>query len=159
MAHTYWSVGPSWFNEGMADIYAILAIEEMSKNPPAAWRGIDADLEGHYRSRKAQVEAGRFPPNLTLPQRLASDGLYEVADVFLLELRQQIGAEAFIETARQVYLASDFGRYHLREKRIEDMLLAAAQPGARDEVKALFNRFVWGDNGERYRELQELDAP
>jgi hypothetical protein len=158
LAHSYWSMGPSWFNEGLADIYAILTLEKLSDDRPEGWSSLPADLDSYYGSRKRQVDAGRFP-EMALPRRLASDGLYEVADVFLLDIRRRLGAEAFSQAVREMYLASDFGRYVLREKRIEDMFLKYAKAGDRDEIMALFNRVVWGDNGERYRELAEQEAP
>jgi hypothetical protein len=158
VAHTYWSVGPSWFNEGMADIYSVILLERMNADPPPGWRGFGATLDAFYRSRKSQVEGGRFP-NMTLARRFAQDGLYEVASVFLLDIRQAIGEEAFAAAVRDIYLASDFGRYNLSEKRIQDFFLERADALARPEVMALFNRHVWGDNGERYQRLKELDAP
>ncbi len=158
LAHTYWSMGPSWHNEGMADIYAVLALERLNEAPPPGWRQTTADLDAYYESRRSRVDSGRFP-DLTLAQRFATDGLYEAADVFLLDIRRQIGAAAFATAAREIYLASDFGRHGLREKRIEDLYLEQAPPDGRDAVMALFNRAVWGDDGERYRELSEFDSP
>jgi hypothetical protein len=155
LAHAYWSMGPSWLNEGMADLYANFALQELNRQKPAGWRQVSVDLESYYRSRKATVER---LPELILPRRLASDGLYEAADVFFLDIRSLIGEQAFAAAARDVYLTSDFGRYILREKRIEDVFLKHTPDSARDQVMALFNRHVWGDNGERYRELQELEG-
>ncbi len=157
LAHSYWSIGPSWLNEGMADIYANFALEELNRQSPAGWRRVPVDMDSYYRSRKADVDAGRFP-NLTLPRRLASDGLYEVADVFLLDIRNQIGAESFAAAAADIYLTSDFGRYILREKRIEDIFLKFTTGATRETVMALFNKQVWGDSGERYQRLAEQDA-
>jgi hypothetical protein len=156
LAHSYWAMGPSWFNEGMADIYATMALEQLKSNPPPGWNSIPASLDDFHRSRKASVARGRFP-DLILSRRFASDGLYEVADVFLLDLRQIIGPSAFAASATEIYGASDFGRIHLREKRIQDIFLRHAADD-REEVMALFNRVVWGDNGERYQELQELEG-
>ncbi|HXH21087.1 MAG TPA: hypothetical protein VNN10_03580 [Dehalococcoidia bacterium] len=156
LAHAYWSIGPSWLNEGMADLYANFTLEELNRQSPPGWRRVSVDLDSYYRSRKAAVES-RFP-DLTLPRRLASNGLYEAADVFFLDIRSVIGPEAFFAAAREIYLASDFGRYILREKRIQDIFLKHAQGAARDQVMALFNRQVWGDNGERYRQLHELEG-
>ena len=158
LAHTYWSVGPSWLNEGMADIYAVLTLERLNRDSPAGWEPVPADIDSHYRSRRRQVDSGRFP-DLVLPRRFASDGLYQVAGVFLLDIRETIGEGVFFAAARDIYLASDFGRYILREKRIEDVFLAHTRPGDRDEVMGLFNRVIWGDDGERYRELKELEGP
>jgi hypothetical protein len=158
LAHTYWSMGPSWFNEGMADIYAVLTLERLNSDRPDGWQPVPADIDSHYRSRKNQVESGRFP-DIVLPRRFASDGLYEVADVFLLDIRRRIGEDAFFASARDIYLASDFGRYILREKRIEDIFLSHASSGDRDDIMSLFNRVIWGDDGERYQELRELDGP
>ena len=155
LAHTYWSIGPSWFNEGMADIYATMALAELDEQSTPGWRKTGSDLDAYHRSRRAAIESGRFP-ELVLPRRFASDGLYESADVFLLDIRKHLGDGAFRAAARAIYLASDFGRYNLREARIEDAFLQRAKAEARDAVTALFNRLIWGDNGERYRQLQEL---
>jgi hypothetical protein len=156
LAHAYWSMGPSWFNEGMADIYAIMALERLNQESPPGWRPVAANLESHHRSRRAAVDSGRFP-DIPLTRRLASDGLYEAADAFLLDLRDVIGDVAFRAAVRDIYLASDFGRFHLREKRIQDTFMGYADENGRDEIMAMFNRQIWGDNGERYRELQELE--
>jgi hypothetical protein len=158
LSHAYWSVGPSWLNEGMADIYAVLALERLNREQPSGWRPVPADIESHYRARKRQVDAGRFP-DIILPRRFASDGLYEVADVFLLDIRREIGEDAFFAAARDIYLASDFGRVNLREKRIEDVFLAHTPSNKRDIVMSLFNRTIWGDDGQRYQQLKELEGP
>lgn len=158
LAHTYWSMGPSWFNEGLADIYAILTLEQLSDNRPEGWVSLPADIDEFYRGRKRIVDSGRFP-DLALPRRLASDGLYEAADVFLLDIRRLIGVEAFSNAVRETYMTSDFGRYVLREKRIEDTFLKHTKSGDRDEIMSMFNRLIWGDNGEHYRELQEQEGP
>jgi len=119
--------------------------------------GIEPDaVDAYYRSRKA---AASRASDLVLSRRFASDGLYEAADAFLLEIRALVGAEAFAAAARDLYLASDFNRFRVGEKRIEDVFLAQAGADVREEVMGLFNRYIWGDNGERYRRLQELDAP
>ena len=157
LAHAYWSMGPSWLNEGMADIYANFALEELNRQSPPGWRNVTVDLDSYYRTRKAAVERGGFP-DVTLSRRLASDGLYEAADVFLLDIRAEIGAEAFAAAAREVYLTSDYGRYILRDKRIEDTFLKYAGATSRDQVMALFNKQVWGDNGERYQQLREMEG-
>jgi len=154
LAHTYWSMAPSWFNEGMADIYAVFTLERLNKERPPGWTPVPADIESHFSSRKARVER---LPEMLLTRRYASDGLYEAADVFLLEIRKQIGDEAFKAAAHDIYALSDYGRVNLREKRLEDVFLQYANSDAkRDAVSQLFNRQIWGDNGERYRELQEL---
>jgi hypothetical protein len=158
MAHTYWSMAPSWFNEGMADIYSVLVLDLLNRESPAGWRNVPANLDDHYRQRKAAVDSRRFP-DIPLPRRLASDGLYEAADVFLLDLRRLIGVEAFNTAVREIYLLSDFGRYHLREKRIQDTFLKHATAEARPTIMTMFNRSIWGDNGERYRQLQDLEGP
>jgi hypothetical protein len=158
LAHSYWSMGSSWFNEGMADIYATLALEELDRAPPAGWRGFSADIDSFYAARKRMVQSGRFP-ELTLPRRFARDGLYEAADVFLLDIRAVIGAEAFAAAARDIYTASDFGRYRLSEKRIEDVFLARAPDGAQEKVMELFNKHIWGDNGDEYQRLREFEGP
>jgi hypothetical protein len=77
--------------------------------------------------------------------------------VFLLDIRKLIGADEFVAAARDIYVASDFGRYNLRDKRIEDIFLDHASD-KREGVMALFNRSVWGDNGERYQRLEELEG-
>jgi hypothetical protein len=157
LAHTYWSMGPSWFNEGMADIYAVLTLERLNSERPADWQPVPADLDSHYRSRKRQVESGRFP-DLLLPRRSASDGRYEVADVFLLDIKGRLGEANFFAAARDLYLASDFGRFNLREKRIEDIFLHYAPDGREDDVMSLFNRVIWGDEGQRYQQMKELEG-
>jgi len=156
LSHAYWSIGKSWFNEGMADIYSVLVQQRLSDDPPAAWRVSAPDLDAYLRSRRSA--ASRFP-ELPLPRRFASNGLYEAADVFLLEIRALIGDGAFKAAARDLYLASDFNRFNVSDKRIEDVFLVHADAGAREGVMALFNRYIWGDNGERYRQLQEWDEP
>ena len=155
LSHTYWSAGPFWFNEGMADIYATLTLQALNDNPPAGWRNFGADIDAFYSARRRTVS--RFP-DLTLPQRFASDGLYEVADVFLLDIRQVIGDEAFSAAAADIYAASDFGRLTLKEKRVEDIFLEHTSSNDRDDVMKLFNQEVWGDNGETYRRLQEFEG-
>lgn len=157
LAHAYWSMGPSWFNEGMADIYAVMAIERLNQLAPTGWRQVAMDLESFYRARKAAATSGRFPDKL-LPRRLMSDGLYEVADAFLLDIRALIGDQAFRSAARDIYLASDFGRYILRDKRIQDAFMRHADAQTREKIMTMFNETIWGDNGERYRQLQELEG-
>lgn len=156
LAHSYWSMAPSWLNEGMADIYATLTLEDLNEQGPPGWRRVPGDIESYYRSRRAIVESGRLPEVL-LPQRLASQGLYEAADVFLLDIRDRIGPDAFAAAAREIYLTSDFGRYVLREKRLQDIFLKHTPAGEQGAVMALFNEQIWGDNGERYRELVERE--
>lgn len=156
LAHAYWSIGPSWFDEGMADIYALFVQQELSDADPPGWRISSPDVDAYLRARRAV--AARFP-EVPLPRRFAADGLYEAADVFLLELRQVIGDAAFRAAARALYLASDFNRLRLTDKRIQDVFLAHTEAWEREAVMALFNRYVWGDNGERYRELSEWDSP
>ena len=155
LSHTYWSAGPFWFNEGMADIYATLTLQALNDHPPAGWRNFGADIDSFYTERKRTV--GRFP-DLTLPQRFSSDGLYEVADVFLLNVRQVMGADAFSAAATDIYAASDFGRLTLKEKRVEDTFLKHTSAKDRESVMKLFNKQVWGDNGEQYRRLQEFEG-
>jgi hypothetical protein len=96
---------------------------------------------------------------MILSKRFAKDGLYEVASVFLMDVRKAIGDEAFTTAVRDIYLQSDFGRYNLREKRLEDLFLAHAKDAQRDAVMALFSKQVWGDNGERYKRMVELEGP
>jgi hypothetical protein len=157
LAHAYWSMAPSWFNEGMADIYAVMTIERLNRVSPPGWRPVPLDIESFYTARKAAAASGRFP-DMLLPRRLASQGLYEVADAFLLDIRNLIGDQAFRSAARDIYLASDFGRLTIRDKRIQDTFLKHAAPDVQEEITALFNRQIWGDDGERYRQLQELEG-
>jgi hypothetical protein len=150
-------MGPPWFNEGLADIYAVMTLERLNQERPDGWRSVPADLDGHYASRKRLLDAGRYPDTV-LSRRLASDGLYEAADVFLLDIRRILGPSAFLAATREIYLISDFGRFNLRDKRIEDVFLRYAGDGRQDEVMTLFNRLIWGDNGERYQELREIEG-
>jgi hypothetical protein len=156
LAHAYWSMGPAWLNEGMADLYANFMLMELNDQAPAGWRRVAVDLDSYYRARQSSVSR-RFP-DLLLSQRVTSSGLYEAADVFLLDIRATLGEPAFLRAAGDVYRASDFGRYILRDKRIQDTFMAHASEEGRAQLMELFNRSVWGDNGERYRELQELEA-
>lgn len=157
LAHAYWSIAPPWFNEGMADIYAVMALERLNQASPSGWRPVAINLDAFYRARKAAAESGRFP-DILLPRRLASDGLYEMADAFLLDIRAIIGDQAFRAAARDIYLTSDFGRFILRDKRIQDTFMKHADGPARDQIAAMFNESIWGDDGERYRQLQELEG-
>lgn len=156
LAHVYWTVGPFWFNEGMADIYATLSLQALNDDPPASWRSFNADIDTFYVQRQRIVDSAGFP-QLPLPNRFASDGLYQVADVFLLDIRDIIGATAFRDAASEVYAASDFGRLNISEKRLEDIVLRHTSDSDADAVMQLFNREVWGDNGEEYRRLQEFE--
>ncbi|HLG12736.1 MAG TPA: hypothetical protein VI876_13340 [Dehalococcoidia bacterium] len=155
LAHTYWSMGPSWFNEGMADIYSTLTLQTLDDHPPEGWRGFGENIDDLYASRK-RLE-GRFP-DLKLGERFASDGLYQVADLFLLRIRDIITTEAFSSAVADIYAASDFGRLTLKDKRVEDIFLSHASDKDRDAVMDLFNKQVWGDNGEEYRRLQEFEG-
>jgi hypothetical protein len=157
LAHAYWSMAPSWFIEGMADLYANFALIDLNENPPQGWRQVPIDLDSYYRTRKSALDAGRYP-NKLLPLRLASDGLYEVADVFLLDIRKTIGEQQFAAAAKDIYLASDFGRYILRDKRLEDIFLAHTAEADKAAVMAMFNKSIWGDNGERYQQLKDQDG-
>ncbi len=157
LAHSYWSMAPEWFNEGMADIYAVMAMSELNGESPPGWQPEPASIDSYYRSRKAQVDSGRLP-NMILPQRMMSSGLYEVADVFLLDIRNALGDDAFRAAAKDIYDASDFGRINLKDKRIEDLFLQHASAGEREQVMQLFNKNIWGDNGQRYQQLSEQDA-
>jgi len=156
LSHVYWTAGPFWFNEGMADIYATLSLEALDDDPPSGWRGFAADIDAYYAQRKSAVDSAGFP-QLLLPNRFASDGLYQAADVFLLTIRDIIGADAFRAAARDIYAASDFARLSIGEKRLEDIFLRFTSDSDIDEVMGLFNREVWGDNGEEYRRLQEFE--
>ncbi len=156
LSHVYWTAGPFWFNEGMADIYATLSLQALNRDPPSPWRGFNADIDSFYAQRKSIVDSSGFP-QLPLPNRFASDGLYQAADVFLLDIRDIIGATAFRDAAREAYAASDFGRFNISEKRLEDIVLSFTSDSDVDAVMQLFNREVWGDNGEEYRRLQEFE--
>ncbi len=157
LSHVYWTAGPFWFNEGMADIYATLTLQELNNDPPDHWRGFSADIDEYYEGRKSVVDSGRFP-SLPLTNRFASDGLYQAADVFLLDIRDIIGAAAFRAAASEVYAASDFARLNIAEKRLEDIILAHTATDDRAAVMQLFNREVWGDNGEEYQRLKEFEG-
>jgi len=157
LSHVYWTAGPFWFNEGMADIYATLSLQALNDDPPDGWRGFNADIDSYYAQRKSVVDSAGFP-DLPLPNRFASDGLYQAADVFLLDIRDIIGANAFRAAASDVYAASDFARLNIGEKRLEDIVLRYTAESDRDAVMQLFNREVWGDNGEEYRRLQEFEG-
>ncbi len=157
LAHVYWTVGPFWFNEGMADIYATLSLQALNDDPPPPWRSFNADIDTFYAQRQRIVESAGFP-QLPLPNRFASDGLYQVADVFLLDIRDIIGADAFRNAASEVYAASDFGRLNVSEKRLEDIVLRHSSDSDAGAVMQLFNREVWGDDGEEYRRLQEFEG-
>ena len=158
LSHVYWTAGPFWFNEGMADIYATLSLQALKDDPPNGWRGFNADIDAFYDQRRSVVDSSGFP-ELLLPNRFAADGLYQAADVFLLTIRDIIGAEAFRDAARDVYAASDFARLSIGEKRLEDIFLRYTSEANVDAVMGLFNREVWGDNGEEYRRLQEFEGP
>lgn len=156
LSHVYWTAGPFWFNEGMADIYATLSLQALSGDPPEPWGHFNADIDDYYAQRKSVVDAATFP-QLPLPNRFASDGLYQAADVFLLTIRDIIGADAFRAAARDIYAASDFARLNISEKRLEDIVLSYTSDSDTQSVMQLFNREVWGDNGEEYRRLQEFE--
>ncbi len=155
LAHTYWSIGPAWFNEGMADLYAVMTIERLNQDAAPEWMQISADLDLFYEGRK--LAASRFP-DLLLPRRFASDGLYEAADVFLYEIRDLIGDSEFLLAARQIYLRSDFGRSILSDFRIEDTFLTFSDGAVSDQLMQMFNRQIWGDDGEHYLSLKELES-
>jgi hypothetical protein len=157
LSHVYWTAGPFWFNEGMADIYATLSLQALDADPPRPWRGFNADIDAFFAQRKSIVDSAGFP-QLPLPNRFSEDGLYQAADVFLLTIRDIIGADAFRSAARDVYAASDFARLSIGEKRLEDIVLRYTPEAGADAVMALFNREVWGDNGEEYRRLQEFEG-
>jgi hypothetical protein len=156
LSHVYWTAGPFWFNEGMADIYATLVLQALDSDPPSPWRGFDADIDAFFAQRRGIVESAGFP-QLPLPNRFASDGLYQAADVFLLTIRDIIGADAFRAAASEIYAASDFARLNIGEKRLEDIVLRHTGEADREAVMQLFNREVWGDDGEEYRRLQEFE--
>jgi len=156
LSHVYWTAGPFWFNEGMADIYATLSLQALNADPPEPWGHFNIDIDGFYFQRKRVVDSAGFP-DLPLPNRFASDGLYQVADVFLLTIRDIIGADAFRDAARDIYAASDFARLNISEKRLEDIVLRYTADSDVDEVMQLFNREVWGDNGEEYQRLKEFE--
>jgi hypothetical protein len=155
LSHTYWSVAASWFNEGMADLTAVRLLEELNSQAPTGWRGEAVELESWVASRRRQ--AARYP-SLLLPRRLASQGLYEAADAFLYDIRDAIGAADFRAAVRRIYLTSDYGRTNVSDFRVEETFLAFAEGEQRDEVMALFNGSIWGDNGEKYAGLKERDS-
>ena len=97
-------------------------------------------------------------PDKTLPTRFMQDGLYEASDVFLLDIRTMLGETQFAAAAREIYLQSDFGRYILRDKRIEDIFLKYAKASDHEALIAMFNKSIWGDNGERYQRMQEQEG-
>jgi hypothetical protein len=156
LSHVYWTAGPFWFNEGMADIYATLTLQALSDDPPSPWGSFSSDIDQYFAQRKGVVDAASFP-QLPLPNRFASDGLYQAADVFLLTIRDIIGADAFRAAASDIYAASDFARLNIKEKRLEDIILDYTDDLDRNAVMQLFNREVWGDNGEEYHRLQEFE--
>src|SRR6476646_1291151 len=51
LAHTYWSMAPAWFNEGMADLYSSLAQTKLSDNPPTGWSFGPTNLDSLYSDR------------------------------------------------------------------------------------------------------------
>ncbi|HEU0074783.1 MAG TPA: hypothetical protein VFS30_12345 [Dehalococcoidia bacterium] len=157
LSHVYWTAGPFWFNEGMADIYATLSLQALSDDPPEPWGHFNADIDDYYAQRKSVVDSAGFP-QLPLPNRFASDGLYQAADVFLLTIRDIIGADAFRDAARDIYAASDFARLNISEKRLEDIVLRYTSDSNAGAVMQLFNREVWGDNGEEYQRLKEFEG-
>jgi hypothetical protein len=156
LAHTYWSMASPWFNEGMADLYSSLAQTRLADDPPPGWRFGPVNLDSLYDQR---VKATARAPDKLLPQRLGVEGLYDISFLLLMDLRRTMGVENFEAAVKQIYLTSDFGRYNLREKRLEDLFLASTPAAARDQVMALFNKQIWGDNGEKYRKLVEQEGP
>ena len=156
LAHTYWSMASAWFNEGMADLYSSLTQTKLSDDPPAGWRFGPANLDSLYDQR---VRSTARAPDKLLPQRLGSEGLYDIAFLLLMDLRRTMGTDNFEKAAKQIYLTSDFNRYNLGAKRLEDLFLAQTPPEARDKVMALFNKQIWGDNGEKYRKQVEQEGP
>jgi hypothetical protein len=156
LAHTYWSMASPWFNEGMADLYASLTQTKLSDDPPPGWRFGPANLDQLYEQR---TRVAARMPDMLLPRRLGSQGLYDISFLLLMDLRRVMGVDNFEQAVKQIYLTSDFGRYNLREKRLEDLFLANTPLGAREQVMALFNKQIWGDNGEKYRKLVEEEGP
>jgi hypothetical protein len=156
LAHTYWSMGPHWFNEGMADIYATIALQTLNASPPDGWRSFGADVDALASQRRRLLETAGAG-EMTLGRRFASDGLYQLADAFLLTVRDLIGPQAFRAAVAEIYAASDFGRLNLKEKRIQDLFVKRAGGKDSDALMQLFNRHVWGDDGETYRRLQEFE--
>jgi hypothetical protein len=156
LAHTYWSMAAAWFNEGMADLYASLTQTYLADNPPQGWRFGPANLDTQYDQRTRIVAR---QPDMLLQRRLGSQGLYDFSFLLLMDLRRAMGVDNFERAAKQIYVTSDFNRYTLREKRLEDLFLANTPPEARDGVMALFNKSIWGDNGEKYRKMVEQEGP
>jgi hypothetical protein len=155
LAHTYWSVAASWFNEGMADLYAVMVTERLNQGIPEGWKGESKELDSYYAQRKQS--AARFPQK-TLPQRLTEEGLYETADVFLYDIRAIIGAEDFLAAGKRAFLTSDYGRTNLSDFRVEETFLQFAESDQQDRIKQLFNTMIWGDDGQKYEALKERDA-
>jgi len=152
LAHTYWSMASSWFNEGMADLTAVMVIEALNEQAASGWRQESLSLESYYASRKRLAARHEFK---LLPQRLAVEGLYETADVFLYDIRQVLGAEAFRDAVRRIYLTSDYGRTHLGEFRLQEVLMQFADAAGDEQIMAMFNEQIWGDDGQRYADLKE----
>jgi len=140
----------------MADLYSSLTQTKLYDDPPTGWRFGPTDLDSLYDQR---VKSTARAPDKLLPQRLGSEGLYDIAFLLLMDLRRTMGTENFEKAAKQIYLTSDFNRYNLGAKRLEDLFLAHAPPEARDKVMSLFNKQIWGDNGEKYRKLVEQEGP
>ncbi|MGE0059706.1 MAG: hypothetical protein AB7P33_15535 [Dehalococcoidia bacterium] len=155
LSHTYWTVGPSWFNEGMADLFAVMIIERLNQGIPEGWKGESRELASYYAQRKQA--AARFPAK-TLTARLTEEGLYEAADVFLYEIREILGAEDFLAAAKRAYLTSDYARMNLSDFRIEEVFLQFAEGDQQEQIKQLFNKMIWGDNGQKYEAFKEREA-
>jgi hypothetical protein len=156
LAHTYWSMAVPWFNEGMADLYASLTQTYLSDNPPTGWRLGPVNLDAQYDSRTRAVAR---QPDMLLPRRLGSQGLYDFSFLLFMDLRRAMGVENFEKAAKQIYVTSDFNRYNLRDKRLVDLFLASTPPEAREKVLGLLSKSIWGDNGEKYRKLVEQEGP
>jgi hypothetical protein len=158
LAHNYWSyeVGPQWFAEGMADIYSALANTKMATDPPDGWKIQPVDVDILYRNQKAAI-GGQLTS--VIPKGRAADLNYAAFDALLLEIRKAMSPDAFSAAAKQIYLTSDFGRTSLKEKRLEDIFLANSAASAKQDVMNAFNKAVWDDNGEKYRQLVEQEGP
>ena len=46
---------------------------------------------------------------------------------------------------------------NLSDFRIEEVFLSFAEGEQQEQVKQLFNKMIWGDNGEKYEALKERE--
>ena len=57
LAHTYWSVASSWFNEGMADLYAVMVTERLNQGIPEGWKGESKEMDSYISSGARRLRA------------------------------------------------------------------------------------------------------